>query len=160
MRPKAYAAASTLTRNDQIIRIALGQILKKPNSKANVVVQDKDLIFVAMKPDMTQILGEVVSPGIYKYIPGKRVSDYIAMAGSYTVDAEKKEIWVTYPDGRSKHYNRWISNPKVLDGSIITVGRAKEEEPFDTTEFTKELASIAADLTQVIVFIGIINSQQ
>ncbi|MCS5639515.1 MAG: SLBB domain-containing protein, partial [Candidatus Marinimicrobia bacterium] len=138
LRPKAYATASTMTRNDQIIRIALDQILKKPNSKANVLLQDGDQIFVALKPDMTQILGEVVSPGIYKFISEQRVHDYIAMAGGYTVDAEKKEIWITYPDGRSKHYNRWLSNPKVLDGSIINVGRAKEEEPFDRTEFAKE----------------------
>jgi hypothetical protein len=46
-----------------------------------------------------------------------------------------------------------------LDGSIITVGRAKDEEPFDTTDFTKELASIAADLTTLVVFITLINNQ-
>ncbi len=157
LRPKAYAVASTLTRNDQIIRIALGQILKKPNSKSNVVVQDGDLIFVALKPDMTQVLGEVVSPGIYKFISEQRVHDYIAMAGGYTVDVEKKEIWVTYPDGRSRNYNRWLSNPKVIDGSIITVGRAKEEEPFDRTEFAKEMASILADFAQVLVMVAAIR---
>ena len=157
LRPKAYATASTLTRNDQIIRVALNQILKKPNSKANVLLQDGDQIFVALKPDMTQVLGEVVSPGIYKFLSGQRVHDYIAMAGGYTIDAEKKEIWVTYPDGSSRHYNRWLSNPKVLDGSVITVGRAKEEEPFDRTEFAKEVASILADFAQVLVVVTAIR---
>ena len=157
LRPKGYAKASTMTRNDQIIRIALNQILKKPNSEANVQLQDGDQIFVALKPDMTQVLGEVVSPGIYKFLSGQRVNDYISMAGGFTVDAEKKEIWVTYPDGRSKHYNRWLSNPKVLDGSVITVGRAKEEEPFDRTEFAKEVASILADFAQVLVVVTAIR---
>ena len=79
------------------------------------------------------------------------------MAGGYTVDVEKKEIWVTYPNGRSKHYNSWLSNPKVLDGSIITIGRAKEEEPFDRTEFAKEMASILADFAQVLVVVAAIR---
>ena len=79
------------------------------------------------------------------------------MAGGYTVDAEKKEIWVPYPDGKSRHYNRWLSNPKVLDGSVITVGRAKEEEPFDRTEFAKEMASILADFAQILVVVAAIR---
>ena len=32
------------------------------------------------------------------------------MAGGLTVNAEKKEIWITYPSGESKKYNRWVSN--------------------------------------------------
>ena len=107
---------------------------------------------------MTQVLGEVASPGIYKFVPGKRVNDYIAGAGNYTIDAEKKEVWITFPNGTSKQYNRWLSNPKVKDGSVITVGLKKEEEPFNVTEFTKEVASIAADLTTLVVFISIINN--
>ena len=157
LQPKAYPDASILTRNGQVIRIGLSKILKKPNSNKNIVMQDGDNIFVAMKPDMTQILGEVASPGIYKYIPGKRVNDYIAMAGGVSMVAEKKDIWITFPDGQSKHYDRWLANPKVLDGSVITVGWEKEKEPFDTTEFAKEIASILSDLAQVAVLIIVAN---
>ena len=53
-------------------------------------------------------------------------------------------------NGISIKYNRWISNKKVKDGSIITVGAAKEQEPFDSTEYAKELTSILANLTQTI----------
>ena len=116
-------------------------------------MQDGDNVFVAMKPDMLQIRGEIASPGIYTYLKGKRVSDYIAIAGGFSMDTEKKDIWITFPDGQSKHYNRWLSNPKVLDGSVITVGREKEKEPFDATAFAKDIASIIADLAQVAVFI-------
>ena len=69
------------------------------------------------------------------------------------MDAEKKDIWITFPDGKSRHYSRWFSNPKVMDGSVITVGREKEKEPFDVTEFAKEIASILGDLAQVAVLI-------
>ena len=100
-----------------------------------------------------EVIGEVSSPGIYKFIPGKHVNDYIALAGGISLDAEAKDIWITFPDGHSKHYQRWLSNPKVLDGSVITVGSEKEKEPFDTTEYVKEVTSILANLAQVIVIL-------
>ena len=75
------------------------------------------------------------------------------MAGGLSMNAENLNIWITFPDGQSKHYGRWLSNPKVLDGSVITVGREKEKEPFDATEFAKEIASILGDLAQVAILI-------
>ena len=41
----------------------------------------------------------------------------------------------------------------MLDGSVITVGQAEEREPFNVTEFAKEIASILADLAQVAALI-------
>ena len=158
LQPKAYPIASTLTRRSKIIRMNVQDILDKPESNINVVMQDGDNIFVAMKPDMTQILGEVASPGIFKYIQGMRVNDYIAMSGGLSMDAEKKDIWITFPDGQSQHYQRWLSNPRVKDGSVITVGREEEREPLNVTEFAKDIASILADLAQVMVLI-IVASQ-
>ena len=52
-------------------------------------------------------------------------------------------------------YTRWLSNRKVLDGSIITVGRAKEEEPFDRTEYAKELTSIFANLALAVAIVAL-----
>ena len=37
-----------------------------------------------------------------------------------------------------------------LDGSSIVIGKLKEEEPFDRTEYYKELTSIIADLAQAV----------
>ena len=61
LRPNAYAVASTFTRQGQMVQVDLENILKKPYSKADVDVQDGDLIFVAKKPTITQVLGEVSS---------------------------------------------------------------------------------------------------
>ena len=157
LRPKAYPAASRLVRNTLDIRLDLEKLIKNPKSKENIYLQNGDKIFIAQKPDMTVVNGEVVSPGIYKFIKGKRVNDYISMAGGLTVNAEKKEIWITFPSGKSKKYLRWVSNPKVTDGSVITIGLKEETEPFDSTEFAKEIASILADFAQVLVLVSAIN---
>ena len=79
------------------------------------------------------------------------------MAGGFAMDAQKNDVWITFPNGQSRHYKRWLSNPMVKDGSVITVGRAEEIEPFDATEFAKEIASILADLAQVVILIIVSN---
>ena len=156
LRPNAYPTASTFTRLGQMIQVDLGEIIKKPYSKLDVPVIDGDEIFVAVHPTIMQVVGEVSSPGFYKFSPGGRVNDYINQAGGFSQDAEKTNVWIRYPSGKSKRYNRFFGNPKVLDGSIITVGRKKEEEPFDKTEFAKEISSILADFAQVfILFVAV-----
>ncbi len=42
-----------------------------------------------------------------------------------------------------------------MDGSFITVGKKKEEEPFDRTEYAKELTSIISNLAQAIAIIAL-----
>ena len=71
------------------------------------------------------------------------------MAGGFSRDAEKKDVFIRYPNGTSSKYHRWSNNKKVLDGSIIIM-KEEEEEPFDRTEFAKELASILASLAQAV----------
>ena len=75
------------------------------------------------------------------------------MAGGYSQDAEKDDIYIRYPNGISMKYSRWLGNKKVLDGSIISVGREKEEEPFDRTEFAKEVTAILANLAQAVAVV-------
>jgi polysaccharide export outer membrane protein len=121
----------------------------------NIEIQDGDEINIALQPKIIQLVGEVSAPGFYKFQPGKSVNDIIAMAGGYSQDAEKDDIYIRYPNGISIKYSRWLNNKKVLDGSIITVGRAKEEEPFDVTEYAKELTSILASLAQTLAIVAL-----
>ena len=49
-----------------------------------------DVIFVANVPTVMEVGGEVNVPGFYKYVNGRRVNDYINLAGGFTQNAEKK----------------------------------------------------------------------
>ena len=93
-----------------------------------------------------------VDPLLFKYFDNFSVREYINIAGGLTINAEQKEIWVTYPNGNSKKFKRFLPSPKVYDGSIITVGQEEESEPLDKTEFAKEIASIIADFLQIYIF--------
>ena len=118
---------------------------------------DGDKIEIRSKPNTIQIKGEINAPGYYKYKSRTRISNVIEEAGGLTQDAEVDEIFITYANGKSKKYSPYFGNAKVYDGSIITIGRKPEEEPFDKTEYFKELTSIIANLAQALSLIILAN---
>jgi protein involved in polysaccharide export with SLBB domain len=156
--PNAYPDASQYTRQGIKINASLAGILKNPKSKLNFEVQDGDKIIIVPHPNVIMITGEVNTSGIHKYVPGKRLRYYLKLAGGINPDADKNNIWVAYPSGDSKKYKSWsLLSPKVIDGSSIVIGKQKEKEPFDQTEFATELASIMTDFAQLALIIAALN---
>jgi protein involved in polysaccharide export with SLBB domain len=152
--PNAYPDASQYTRQGVKINASLGKVLKNPKSKLNFKVQNGDEIMIVPHPNVIMITGEVNTVGIHKYVSGKRLRYYLNLAGGLNPDADKSNIWVEYPSGDSKKYSRVsLLSPKVSDGSSIMVGKKKEEEPFDRTEFAKELTTIIANLAQAMAIV-------
>jgi protein involved in polysaccharide export with SLBB domain len=154
--PNAYPEASQYTRKGIKINASLGSILKNPKSRLNFDVQDGDEIIIVPHPNVIMITGEVNTSGIHKYVPGKRLRYYLKLSGGLRPDADKSNIWVAYPNGDSKKYNHFsLFSPKVIDGSSIVVGKEKEEEPFDRTEFAKEVTAILANLAQTVAVVAL-----
>ena len=154
LRPNAYSSASQYIRKGNRIFVDFDKILKKPKSALNFKVQDEDQILIVPAPNVVIISGQVNSPGIHKFEPKKRLRHYLSLAGGLNPDADSHNIWVQYPNGDSKKLKSWsIFSPKIIDGSTINVGKKKEEEPFDKTEFAKELTSIFANIAQAITVI-------
>ncbi len=149
--PNAYPRASIFKRNGLEIKIGLEEIVNNPASKLNFTVYDKDELSIPPHFNLVNIIGEVNRPGIHKYIPGKRLKYYLKLSGGLGVDADLENIWIDYPDGDSKKYNKWsLLGPRVFDGSVINIGKVKEEEPLDRTEYAKEITAILANLAQAV----------
>ena len=84
-------SASTFARQGQSVKIDIRKVIKRPRLE-NIFVQDNDSIFIAEKPNIFQIVGEVSSPGFYKFSKGLRVSQVIKRAGGFT-GALKSDIY-------------------------------------------------------------------
>ena len=153
LRPEAYTTASRFTRQGQTVQMSFDRIIRNPRSGHNFSVQGGDEIVIAPRPNLVYVNGEVNNPGLRKFVPGKRLRYYIDATGGYTPDADKWNVFVQLPSGDSfKITPLTLVSPKILDGSIITVGvEPPEEEPLDKTEFAKEIASIIADLAQAVL---------
>ena len=156
LRPNAYAEGSQYIRQGININASLADILKNPKSKLNFEVQDGDRILINLRPNIITINGEINTAGVHKYVPGKRLKYYLNLSGGITPNADRANIWVEYPNGDSKRYKRWaLFSPKIIDGSSIIVGKKEEQEPFDATEYAKEMSTIIANLAQALAVLAI-----
>jgi len=150
LKKNAYLHGSSFNRSGSTIKVDIEKIIKRKGKKENFILKQGDAIFISEKPNIIQINGEVNAPGLYKYQKNEKVNDVIKRAGGFTLNAEKKNVYITYPNGRTRACGNFFANPKVTDGSIINVGAMPEEEPFDATEYAKEISSILADFAQVV----------
>ena len=150
LKKNAYAESSTLIRNGQKVQIDFKKIIKNKKSKENIIIKPFDRIVISERPNIVSIRGEVNAPGIFKYQKGERIKDLIRKAGGLTEDANKENITILLPNGVTRKYGTLFGNHNVVDGSSVVVGRKKEEEPFDRTEYAKDITSIIADLAQAI----------
>lgn len=156
LKENANLNASSFIRNDQVINIPLKILMRNPKSNQNIIIQDGDKIIITPYSNIVSIQGAINSPGLQKYIVGKRLSHYIELSGGFSPNADKKNIWVEYPNGVSKQFKKWaILSPKILDGSKIFISTKPDEAPFDLTEFLKEATAIAANLAQALAVVVI-----
>ncbi len=157
LKENAFAIGSNFTRDNNDIKIDIEKILKKPNSKHDIRLQHEDQIRIAYQPNLLEIIGEISAPGFYKFNKGQRVRDIINSAGGLTPRAEIDDIFITYPNGLSKKYKGIFKNPRVIDGSVITVGKKLDEEPFNATEYAKDVTTIIANLAEALALVLIAN---
>jgi polysaccharide biosynthesis/export protein len=150
----AYLRGSTYERAGEKLIISLIDILKNPESDFNFNVQDSDFLTIPYRPNFIRVIGEVNSPGIHKFTNNKSVKYFLSIAGGLNNDADTQNIWIEYPNGSSIAYNKkFFFNTPVYDGSTIRVGKKEKGDPFDKTEYIKELTSILANLSQAITVI-------
>ena len=86
-------------------------------------------------------MGEVNSTGLIQYSKGLDLKDYIDIAGSFTMEADKSTIAVYYANGESKSRFLW-KDPGVREGSVIVVYKKGEELPLDKTAVLTEITAI------------------
>lgn len=140
-----------------MLSIDLEEIVKKPGSKTDLLLQEGDLIFVPKPVQTVTVSGAVYLPGMMVYDKSK-LKEYIGSAGGFSRDAVKKHTYVAYADGSVKATKRflWVKRyPKVKPGAHIYVPEEPEEEARDPKEsvalFTA-IASCLASLTTAIVY--------
>jgi len=64
------------------------------DDRENVFLQDGDLISIPKKPDVVYVSGRVSNPGGILFQPGADLKYYIAKAGGYSWDADKRKTKV------------------------------------------------------------------
>ncbi len=139
---------------EEPVSIDLYNALKYPNSKYDIILQDKDMVFVPEINPFVNVKGRVQSP--LKIAFDKEHTNlgyYIDKAGGYGIRPWKKRIFVTYANGRSKRTKSFLffrSYPKVLEGSVVTVPARPQGQEVGDLAKSLIVASIPVILTGII----------
>jgi protein involved in polysaccharide export with SLBB domain len=116
---------STAIYLDAPVSLDLAKAVKHPNSSADIVLQENDIIYVPEINPFVVVKGTVQSPlRIAHDDSHTHMGFYIDRAGGFGIRPWRRRIFVTYADGQSRRTRNFLFchfYPRVRQGSIITV---------------------------------------
>ena len=126
---------------DEPVSIDLYKALKYKNSKYDIILQEKDMVFVPEINPFVSIQGRVQSPLKISFDKEHtNVGYYIDKAGGFGIRPWRRRIFVTYANGKSKRTKNFLFfhfYPKVEEGAFVTVpDRPQGQEITDVVKTT------------------------
>lgn len=155
LSPNVYLPGAKFFRNDQQLAFSFEKLFDEQNAKFDIILNNNDRIVFPESVYTVQVGGQVENPSLQKYMQGKGVRSYVKNAGGKSKDGRK--IFITEPTGFTKKV-RWFSNPKILDGSIITVSTKKERVRRESNgKFLESFGTIAAIVSSTLTTIFLVE---
>jgi protein involved in polysaccharide export with SLBB domain len=158
LTPEAYADGVTFYRaNDKVgrIGIALPEILRHPDSRDNLQLQDGDSIFIPRFNAVVNVKGAVNSPVAVTYVPGRSLEYYVRAAGGVTRKGDIRYAYVTQPNGKVEATSgKFIfrNDPHPRPGSTVFVPeRDANERRTDYIATIGSIAQVAASFVAIAI---------
>ncbi|MEO6731448.1 MAG: SLBB domain-containing protein [Ferruginibacter sp.] len=139
---------------DEPVSIDLYKAMQFKNSKHDIVLQDKDVIFIPEINPFVTVQGKVQSP--LKITFDKEhtnLSWYIDKAGGFGIRPWRKRIYVTYANGKSRRTkNLFFAHfyPKIEEGCTVTIPERPEGKEL-TSALTQGLVTAIPILITYII---------
>jgi protein involved in polysaccharide export with SLBB domain len=128
------------------IGIDMGQILKNPGSKFDVILQDGDIISIPRELETVRLRGEFLYPNTVRFDDKLGFKDYVSQAGGFSINAKKSKAYVLYANGsvnRTKKVLIWNIYPKVEPGTDIIVPSKPQKQPMSVQAWIALSTSVA-----------------
>ncbi len=153
--PNVYLAGARLYRNGIQLAFDFQKALGEQNEKFDIILQNADSIYFPESIYTVKVEGEVANPSLQKYLANNSVRSYLKNAGGKTKQGDK--IYLTKPNGFTRRVG-FLSNPKVLDGSVITVSAKPPKEPRERGRFLENFGTLAAIVSSTLTTIVLVQS--
>lgn len=150
---------STSTENDievlrsDLIGINLDKIMRKPESRNDLMLEDGDVIRIPTQLQTVRITGEVLRPNSIVYVKGKSFKSYVNGAGGFSYNAFKQGTYIVYSNGSVEAVRKslFFSNyPEVKPGAEIFVPKRAEREKL-TVQGWIGIGTAVASLAAIVV---------
>ncbi len=152
---EAFLFGTSITRKGKRIISNVEKLYNDNDEDENILLHDSDAVFIPNEPNTVFVTGEVNNPGLYKFIPGYDVKDYVDNAGGITDSANY--IIYRQANGNSQRvgFGFLSGNPEVYDGSVITVTKVPPPPPsgpsVDIAGTIKDTLAIIVSAVTIIV---------
>lgn len=157
---EAFIEGLEFMRNDSI-KISSNFLKAIEGDKKNdVILKNKDNIFIPKRPGTVEVKGFVYTPGVLKYRNDWSLQDYIEAAGGTIKDLEfePSDPVVYFPGGDANVDNGWLFSPRVKEGSTIIVSKVKKEP--SSQQWVAEIRSWLGIITSTLTVILLIDAVQ
>ncbi len=124
------------------------------------VLEDNDSLNVITKSGLVLVIGQINSPGYISYNKGYNIKKYINLAGGFNSFAERRDIFIIYPNGTAMPYSIWRS-PKVKEGSTIIVNERliSSKQGLTGWEAFSAITSQAGSIATTLLSLALIANQ-
>tara|TARA_Y100000816_G_C25903745_1_gene471420 strand:- start:95 stop:790 length:696 start_codon:yes stop_codon:yes gene_type:complete len=96
--------------------------LKIAWNNPDFILKDGDSLNVIKKTGLVLVNGEVNIPGYLTFKKNDSIKKYIRRAGGFTSYADKKNVYVIYPNGNSENLSTF-TKPKITEGSTLVINQ-------------------------------------
>ena len=134
------------------IGIDLNAILNKGGAGTDIdlFLEEGDELLIPSEKQTVEVRGEVLSPTLVHFKPGKSLKAYVNNSGGFSEKAKKSKAFVVYSNGDIKSIKKFLFfkfYPKIEPGAIIFVPKEIEDKNrLSSTEIlgiTSSLGTIA-----------------
>lgn len=141
----------------EAIGIKLDQIITKPGSSADLLIEEGDVLIIPKKTETIRLRGKLLYPTTVRFEAGKSLKHYINSAGGFDNRAKRNGTYVVYANGelaRTKKFLWFKFYPKAARGAEIIVPVKPRKLPVriqDLVGVTTGLATLALVINQVVI---------
>ena len=124
LRAEGYLEGAKLFRDSTTVGVNLKEILNNPDSQENLQLMAGDQLTIPRLLQTIKLTGGVQNPLAVSYKEGYNLRDYIAEAGGYSQNADKKLTYITYSNGVSNQIKKFLifkKYPKINPGAEIVI---------------------------------------
>ncbi|MFO1247300.1 MAG: SLBB domain-containing protein [Alphaproteobacteria bacterium] len=135
------------------------KILAK-NPALDPMLESGDVIYIPQRPTTVSVLGQVLQPGSYDYVPGATISSYLKKAGGYSSAADESQTFVVLPDGSAQRVTSgWVSfnADTIPPGSTVMVPR--DISPLDLRQTIIDVSQIFSQFAVAIASVAVLSKQ-
>ncbi len=143
---------------EESIGIDLVKALDNPESVANMLLQDGDIIRIPKEPQTVRMQGEVLYPTSTRYLESMNFKHYISESGGFTELSARKRSYIVYANGSVDRTRKVLGlfnvYPKVEPGSEIIVPKVNVKIE-SAARLQATITAVTGILTSAIALVAI-----